>query len=46
MTVSDNDIFHSKTIPVFWLNTQWLFAEEVPDILDTVMTILAGEGQD
>jgi Uma2 family endonuclease len=46
VTVSDNDIFHSRAIPGFWLNTQWLFAEDVPDILDTVMTILAGNGQE
>lgn len=46
MMTSDDDIFHSEAIPGFWLNTQWLFAEEMPDILDTVMTILAGNGQE
>jgi len=42
MPVSDDDIFHSEVIPSFWLNTNWLFAEEEPDIVETVMTILAG----
>jgi len=46
MTVSDDDIFHSKVISGFWMNIQWLFAEEVPDVLDTVMMILAGDGQE
>jgi len=46
MTVSDDGIFHSEIIPGFWLNTNWLFAEEEPDTLDTVMTILAGNGKE
>jgi Uma2 family endonuclease len=43
--VSDDGIFYSQAIPGFWLNMNWLFAEEPPDILDTVMTILADDGQ-
>lgn len=46
MPVSDDDIFHSEAIPGFWLNTNWLFAEEEPDIVETVMTILAGNGRE
>lgn len=46
MPVGDDEIFRSEAIPGFWLNTQWLFAEEMPDILDTVMTILSGNGQE
>jgi Uma2 family endonuclease len=45
MPVSDDGIFHSQTIPGFWLSVNWLFAEEPPDILDTVVTILAGDSQ-
>lgn len=45
MLVSDDDIFYSEVIPGFWLKLNWLFAEEEPDTLDTVMTILAGNGQ-
>lgn len=46
MPVSDDDVFHSEFIPGFWLNTNWLFAEECPDIVETVMTILAGNGKE
>ncbi len=46
MPVSDDDIFHSEVIPGFWLNTQWLFAEEESDIVETVMMILAGNGKE
>ncbi|MCI0690491.1 Uma2 family endonuclease [candidate division KSB1 bacterium] len=42
MPVSEDGIFHSKAIPGFWLNVLWLFAEEQPDRLDTVMMILTG----
>lgn len=46
MPVSDDDIFHSEVIPGFWLNTQWLFIAEEPDIVETVMMILAGNGKE
>lgn len=45
MPVSNDGIFHSQAIPGFWLNVSWLFADEPPDILDTVMTILAGDSR-
>jgi len=46
LPVGDDEIFRSEVIPGFWLNTQWLFAEEELDILDIVMSILAGNGQE
>jgi len=46
MAVSDDDIFHSEVIPGFWLNINWLFAEEEPDTIETVMTILADNGKE
>lgn len=45
MPVSEDGFFHSQAIPGFWLNVNWLFADEPPDILDTVMTILAGNNK-
>jgi Uma2 family endonuclease len=42
MPVSDDGVFHLQAVPGFWLKLEWLFAEEPPDMLDTVMTILAG----
>ncbi|MDZ7261265.1 MAG: Uma2 family endonuclease [candidate division KSB1 bacterium] len=33
-------VFRSEVIPGFWLRVDWLFAEEMPDILHTVTTIL------
>jgi len=45
MPVSDDGIFHSQAIPDFWLNVNRLFADEPLDILDTVMTILAGNSK-
>jgi len=46
MAVSDDGIFHSEVIPGFWLNTQWLFAEENPDRFDILMMILAENGKE
>ena len=43
---SDDDIFHSEAIPGFWLNINWLFTDEELDIVETVMTILAGNGKE
>jgi len=45
MIVSDDDIFHSEIIPGFRLNINWLFTEEEPDTLDTVMMILTGNSK-
>jgi Uma2 family endonuclease len=44
MPVSDDEIFHSEVIPGFWLNTQWLFAEENPDRFD-ILTMLLAENE-
>jgi len=33
-------LFRSEVIPLFWLRVDWLFAEELPDVLDTVLTLL------
>jgi Uma2 family endonuclease len=33
-------IFHSLVVPGFWLRVDWLWAEELPDPLETVMQIL------
>jgi len=46
MLVNDDDIFRSEVIPGFWLDTQWLFAEENPDRLKVIMLILAENAQD
>jgi Uma2 family endonuclease len=45
LMVGDDNIFHSEVIPGFWLNTNWLFAEEELNTMDTAMTILAGNGK-
>ena len=40
LPVTPEGIFHSRVIPGFWLQIDWLFAEELPDPLEAVMQIL------
>ncbi len=40
LPVDENGIFHSKTIPGFWLRVDWLFAEELPDELEVVSLVI------
>jgi len=40
LPVDERGVFRSEVIPGFWLRVDWLFAEELPDILETVTTIL------
>ncbi len=38
--LSAEGVFHSLAIPEFWMRVDWLWAEELPDPLETVMQIL------
>ncbi|MCI0494143.1 Uma2 family endonuclease, partial [candidate division KSB1 bacterium] len=40
MPVAENGIFHSKTIPGFWLRVDWLFAETFPDELEVLHLVI------
>jgi len=40
LPVDERGVFTSEIIPGFWLRVDWLFAEEPPDVLKTVTTIL------
>lgn len=40
ITLSIEGIFRSQAVPEFWMRVDWLWAEEFPDPLETVMQIL------
>jgi Uma2 family endonuclease len=40
MPLTAKGIFHSQVVPGFWLNLEWLWAEELPDPLEAVTQIL------
>jgi len=42
LPIDENGIFRSRAIPEFWLRVDWLVAEEQPNELEVVQTILAG----
>jgi len=40
LPVDENGIFHSTTIPGFWLRVDWLFAEKLLDELEVVSLVI------
>ncbi|MCI0694616.1 Uma2 family endonuclease [candidate division KSB1 bacterium] len=40
ITLSAEGVFRSQAVPEFWMRVDWLWAEELPDPLETVMHIL------
>jgi Uma2 family endonuclease len=39
--LAEERVFHSVAVPGFWLRIDWLWGEELPDPLETVMQVLS-----